>query len=133
MNKGAKNGRSGNSLPVEGWDGIDGDLIKISALKPRPACPSHWSFGEAIPEAGEAGRRAGVKLGHIGGVLLVLFCAIIMQMKIKQLTLEEFRELISEKLIIKGITPPVPGSEKEQEMYQKYLKGLNKLVRSECV
>lgn len=40
-----------------------------------------------------------------------------------QITLEEFRKTIDRLYNEKGVEPPIPGSQKEQELYQQWLKG----------
>ena len=41
----------------------------------------------------------------------------------RQITLEEFRKTIDRLYNEKGVKPPVPGGQKEQELYQQWLKG----------
>ena len=43
------------------------------------------------------------------------------------ITLEEFRKIIAIEFSKKGVKPLAPGGEKEQVLYQQWLKGKEKL------
>jgi len=42
-------------------------------------------------------------------------------------TLDEFRKIISQAMIEKGVEPPAYGSDKEKKLYQQWLAGKEKL------
>jgi len=42
-------------------------------------------------------------------------------------TIEEFREKINEEYLSKGIVPPQPSSPEEQQLYNLFLKGWQKI------
>lgn len=46
-------------------------------------------------------------------------------------TIEEFREKITEDYLSKGIVPPKPSSPEEQQLYNLFLKGWQKIHLSD--
>lgn len=44
-------------------------------------------------------------------------------------TIDEFRKIITMEFSKKGIKPPIHGGEKEQLLYQQWLKGEEKLKK----
>ncbi len=42
-------------------------------------------------------------------------------------TIEEFRKLLANQYIQKGLKPPIQNGEKEKQLYQNWIQGVKKL------
>ena len=42
-------------------------------------------------------------------------------------TIEEFRKILTDQYIQKGVKPPIPGGEKEKQLYKSWIEGKQKL------